>query len=63
MRQNLGMSNYLLILVLLTFQMTVGQDEQPNIILIIADGMGLTHITSGMYAQKNTTVLEEFEFV
>ena len=57
------MSNYLLILVLLTFQMTVGQDEQPNIILIIADGMGLTQITSGMYAQKNTTVLEEFEFV
>ena len=43
--------------------MMVSQDEQPNIILIIADGMGLTHISSGMYAQKNTTALEEFEYV
>ena len=57
------MYKYLFILAFLTFQMAVGQNKEPNIILMIADGMGLTHISSGMYAQKNSTVLEEFEYV
>lgn len=34
-----------------------------NIILMIGDGMGLTQITAGMYANNNTLYLEEFPVV
>ena len=39
------------------------QDKSPNIILMIGDGMGLTQISAGMYANGNTTALEEFSYV
>jgi len=48
----------------LLLQKGLGQsDGPPNIIFLIGDGMGLTQITSGMYANDNTTALEQFEFV
>ena len=57
------MNKYLFILTFLTAQMMMSQNEQPNIILMIGDGMGLTQISSGMYAHQNTTVLEEFKYI
>ena len=38
-------------------------ETAPNIIFLIGDGMGLTQITSGMYANGNTTALEGFEYI
>ncbi len=37
--------------------------SQTNIILMIGDGMGLTHISAGMYSLNNNTALESFPFV
>ena len=37
--------------------------ESPNIILMIGDGMGLTQISTGMYANNNQTALEDFSYV
>lgn len=55
------------ILVYLLFHMAVGQSQQIdsplNIILMIGDGMGLSQISAGMYANNNQTVLEEFPFI
>ena len=49
---------------LLTFSLTLqAQDKSTNIILMIGDGMGLTQISAGMYANNNKTVLEEFTYV
>lgn len=41
------------------------QNPEPvrNIILMVGDGMGLTQITAGMYAQKNHLELERFRVV
>ena len=39
------------------------QEESPNIILMIGDGMGLTQISTGMYANNNQTALEDFSYV
>ena len=39
------------------------QEKLPNIIIMIGDGMGLTQISSGMYANNNSTALEGFEYV
>ena len=39
------------------------QQNSPNIILMIGDGMGLTQISSGMYANGNQTALEECSFI
>lgn len=39
------------------------QNKSPNIILMIGDGMGLTQISSGMYANGNSTALEEFQYI
>ena len=39
------------------------QENPPNIILMIGDGMGLTQISSGMYANNNQTILEQFPFI
>ena len=50
-----------LILSTLFLNFTFGQDQSPNIILLIGDGMGLTQISTGMYANNNSTVLESFE--
>ena len=43
--------------------LTYAQEKSPNIILLIGDGMGLTQISSGMYANNNQTVLEEFPYI
>ncbi|SUZ53072.1 uncharacterized protein METZ01_LOCUS5926 [marine metagenome] len=37
--------------------------DSPNIIFLIGDGMGLTQISTGMYANGNSTALEEFEYI
>tara|TARA_B100000427_G_scaffold79434_1_gene64783 strand:+ start:727 stop:1848 length:1122 start_codon:yes stop_codon:yes gene_type:complete len=37
--------------------------QEPNIVLMIGDGMGLTQITSGMYSNNNSTALENFEYI
>ena len=47
----------------LTLQTFLGQDKTPNIILMIGDGMGLSQISAGMYANDNSTALEGFEYV
>lgn len=40
------------------------QNEEPlNVILMIGDGMGLTQISAGMYANNNNTILEAFSYV
>ena len=52
------------LLLLLALSLIVqAQDKSPNIILMIGDGMGLTQISAGMYANGNTTALEEFSYV
>lgn len=53
------------ILFLLYSVITLGQskDQLPNIILMIGDGMGLSQISAGMYANNNKTVLEEFHHI
>lgn len=54
----------LLIIFVLNLPFAAAQSETaPNIIFLIGDGMGLTQITSGMYANNNTTVLENFEYI
>lgn len=37
--------------------------QPKNIILLIGDGMGLTQITAGTYANGNHSALEDFEYV
>ena len=40
------------------------QKEAPlNVILMIGDGMGLTQISAGMYANDNNTILESFPYI
>ena len=39
------------------------QQNSPNIILMIGDGMGLTQISTGMYANGNQTALEECSYI
>lgn len=39
------------------------QKKSPNIILMIGDGMGLSQISSGMYANDNSTALEKFDYI
>ncbi len=40
-------------------------NENPpiNIILLIGDGMGLSQISAGMYANKNSSALEKFNVI
>jgi len=38
-------------------------NEKPNIIFMIGDGMGLSQISAGMYSNKNTSSLEEMEYI
>ena len=48
---------------MLSIQLLVSQQNPPNIILMIGDGMGLSQVSTGMYANGNKTVLEDFEYV
>ena len=57
------MSRLFYILFLLYIQILFGQENPPNIILMIGDGMGLSQITTGMYANGNKTSLEEFDYI
>ncbi|MDG1023764.1 MAG: alkaline phosphatase [Flavobacteriaceae bacterium] len=52
-----------LLVIILSCQLGFTQEKTPNIILMIGDGMGLTQISSGMYANNNSTALEGFEFI
>ena len=51
------------ILFLLYIQILFSQENPLNIILMIGDGMGLSQITTGMYANGNKTSLEEFDYI
>ena len=55
------------ILISLLFPLAMGQAQQTdsplNIILMIGDGMGLSQISAGMYANNNQTVLEDFPVI
>tara|TARA_B100001175_G_scaffold309560_1_gene311428 strand:- start:1495 stop:2550 length:1056 start_codon:yes stop_codon:yes gene_type:complete len=56
------------ILFFLLFPFTIIQGQQSidaplNVILLIGDGMGLSQVTAGMYANKNQTVLEDFPVI
>ena len=57
------MQNFLSFFFILSIQFLASQQNPPNIILMIGDGMGLSQISTGMYANGNKTVLEEFEYV
>ena len=57
------MQNFFTFFLILSFQLLVSQQNPPNIILMIGDGMGLSQISTGMYANGNKTILEEFEYV
>lgn len=57
------MRRYFFSLLFLSIQLLISQEKSPNIIIMIGDGMGLTQISSGMYANNNKTALEEFEYV
>ncbi len=58
------MHKYFLLFFLSLLGMGYGQKEtMPNIIFFIGDGMGLTQISTGMYANGNSTELENFEYV
>jgi alkaline phosphatase len=57
------MKTILLHFLLLGIAVIQAQENTPNIILMIGDGMGLTQISAGMYANNNKTVLEEFPVV
>ena len=52
-----------LLLQLIFINYSWSQNKSPNIILMIGDGMGLTQISSGMYANGNSTALEEFQYI
>ena len=58
-----SMRTLLFSIAFLTLQTFLGQDKTPNIILMIGDGMGLSQISAGMYANDNSTALEGFEYV
>ena len=51
-----------LILFLLISSANIAQ-ESPNIIFLIGDGMGLTQISAGMYANGNDTALADFDHI
>jgi len=51
------------LLVLFLFNSVTWSQDSPNIILLIGDGMGLTQISAGMYANGNSTALEGFEYI
>lgn len=56
--------NIVTILFFILFKIsTVNAQDSPNIIFLIGDGMGLSQITSGMYANDNKTALENFEYI
>tara|TARA_B100000768_G_scaffold181298_1_gene203721 strand:- start:5493 stop:6554 length:1062 start_codon:yes stop_codon:yes gene_type:complete len=56
--------NLLTLLTVILFKVTFSTAQNsPNIIFLIGDGMGLSQITSGMYANDNKTALENFEFI
>ena len=51
------------LLILFLSNSIVWSQDPPSIILLIGDGMGLTQISTGMYANDNSTALEGFEFI
>ncbi len=57
------MQKFFLLIFLSIIQVLIGQEKSPNIILMIGDGMGLSHISAGMYANNNSTILEQFEYI
>ena len=58
------MHKYFLLFILSLSVKGYGQKEtMPNIIFLIGDGMGLTQISTGMYANGNRTELENFQYV
>ena len=57
------MRNLLSLFIVFLCTFGVAQQDSPNIILMIGDGMGLTQISAGMYANNNSTALEGFEYI
>lgn len=57
------MKNIFLFFLFTSIAFSQTKDQSPNIILMIGDGMGLTQISAGMYANENRTVLEEFDHI
>ena len=57
------MRHFFYFIFLFTIKLVISQENPPNIILMIGDGMGLTQISSGMYANGNKTALENFDYI
>ena len=56
--------NFITLLSFVLFKITfISAQDSPNIIFLIGDGMGLSQISSGMYANENKTALEGFDYV
>ena len=53
----------LLLITLFCFTVQSQNSKRPNIIMMIGDGMGLSHISSGMYSNNNYTSLERSKYV
>ena len=53
----------LLLITLCCFTVQSQNSKKPNIIMMIGDGMGLSHISSGMYSNNNYTSLERSKYI
>ena len=53
----------LLLITLFCFTVQSQNSKRPNIIMMIGDGVGLSHISSGMYSNNNYTSLERSKYV
>jgi len=53
----------ILLITLCCFTVQSQNSKKPNIIMMIGDGMGLSHISSGMYSNNNYTSLERSKYV
>ena len=61
--KTLQMKKFFLLFLFSGITLAQSTEKLPNIILMIGDGMGLTQISAGMYANKNQTSLEGFPYV
>lgn len=61
--KTLQMKKFFLFFLFSGITLAQSAEKLPNIILMIGDGMGLTQISAGMYANKNQTSLEGFPYV
>ena len=55
--------SFFIILILSSLYSCNLQQESPNIIMMIGDGMGISQVSTSMYSSDNYTPLERSEFI